>query len=110
MASFSSRQWIAITGSVILFASLFYVNRKAPASAEKGPVAGGHVVNTAEDFARILEEAKKQVPEDVQASIDRIDKELASGNSEYNSAQLLKSIISKYDSVGAIIPGTYYAE
>ena len=108
MAAFSSRQWIAITGSVVLFASLFFVNRKAPVSADKGPVAAGHAT-TAEDFTRVLDEAKKQVPADQQPAIDKMEQSLdgATGDARI---ELLKSIITKYDSLGAIIPGTYYAE
>ncbi len=109
MASFSSRQWIAISGSVIIFASLFYVNRQAPVSADKGPVAGGHVVNTAEDFTRVLDEAKKQIPADDQSAIDKMEQSLE-GSTGDGRIQLLKTIISRYDSLGAIIPATYYAE
>ncbi len=108
MAAFSSRQWIAITGSVIIFASLFFINRKAPATAEKGPVAGGHAAATT-DFATVLAEAEKQVPENDRNSIDKLVQSLQGASTEVQ-IETLKTIISKYDSLGAIIPGTFYAE
>ncbi|MGP8214352.1 MAG: tetratricopeptide repeat protein [Bacteroidia bacterium] len=108
MAALSSRQWIAISVSLIIFGSLFFINRKPPVSGDKQPVAGGHV-NTAEDFARILEDAKKQVPEEWQGSIDKLNNSLANATGD-ERIQILKDIITRYDSAKAVIPGTYYME
>lgn len=108
MAAFSSRQWIAITGSVILFASLYFINRKAPAATEQGPAAGGHATATV-DFADILKQAEQQVPENEQGAIDKMVQSLDGATTDAQ-IQTLKNIISRYDSIGAVIPGTYYAE
>lgn len=108
MASFSSRQWIAITGSVLIFTSLYFINRKAPAAESQGPVAGGHA-NATTDFADILKEAERQVSQDQQDAIGKMAESL-NGASADNQINILKSIITRYDSLGAVIPGTYYAE
>jgi tetratricopeptide (TPR) repeat protein len=98
MAAFSSRQWIAIAGSVLIFVSLFFINRKAP-PPEK-----------ADEFMPVLEQAKKQVPADEQNAIDKMDNALVDAHGSDERIQILKKIITKYDSLGAIIPGTYYTE
>jgi tetratricopeptide (TPR) repeat protein len=98
MAAFSSRQWIAISVSVIVFASLFFVNRKAP-PPEK-----------ADEFLPVLEQAKKDVPADQQNAINNMANSLTDAHGSDERIQILKRIITKYDSLGAVIPGTYYTE
>ena len=107
MATLSSKHWVAISGSIILFASLFFINRKAPAVSNMGPVASGHI--TAGDFNHVLEEAEKQVPAEKQAAIGKLNAALATSTAD-EKLGILKSIIDLYDSVGAVIPGTYYIE
>jgi tetratricopeptide (TPR) repeat protein len=107
MAALSSKHWVAISGSVILFASLFFVNRKAPAVSNQPPMAAGHA--TAGDFNVVLEEAEKQVPADKATAISKLNAALATATPE-EKLTLLKTIIDAYDSLGAEIPGTYYIE
>lgn len=109
MATFSSRQWLAISGSIILFASLFFINRKAPAVANQPqPPSGGHVAKT-EDFSHVLDEAKAQVAADKLAAAGKLEKTLSSASAE-EQGHILNSIINIYDSAGARIPATYYME
>ncbi len=110
MATFSSKHYVAITGGVILFASLFFINRKAPAVTSQGPMpmTGGHAAPT-ESFDQVLEQAEKQIPVDKQSSIDKMNTALESSNGE-NRLSILKSLVDVYDSLGAVIPATYYIE
>jgi len=111
MATFSSRQWVAIFVSVLLFIGFFFINRKPPASAaEKPPVASGHATQQpAMDFNQLLDEARKQAPADQAAIIGKMESELADASGDAR-LPILKSLISLYDSVGDVIPATYYAE
>lgn len=112
MATFSSRQWLAILASVLLLVSFFLINRKPPATeANKPPIASGHTgaQPAAMDFGVLLDEAKKQVPAEQQPAISQLEAELSGDTGEARVATL-KALINAYDTVGDIIPATYYAE
>ncbi len=109
MATLSYRQWVAISASILLLVSLFFINQKPPLTQDmQKPSSGGHATNLA-DFGRLVDEAKNQVPADKQKTIGRLDNSL-SGKSPDEQAIVLRSIINLYDSAGAQIPATVYME
>ena len=109
MASFSSRQWIAITGGVVLFASLFFINRKAPPKADASQVQSGGHASQAEAFDSVITQSEAQIPAAIKSRVDRINGAMGASNPQVQ-AKLLDSIIGIYDSIGAHIPATYYTE
>jgi tetratricopeptide (TPR) repeat protein len=109
MASFSSRQWIAITGGVVLFTALFFINRKAPAKADNGENQSNGHVGQIMGFDSVLIQSQAQIPSIIKVRIDKISGAVSSANPK-EQAQLLDSIIHIYDSIGAHIPATYYTE
>jgi len=108
MASFSWRQWTAITGGAILFTSLFFINRKPPKAETTTPQANGHTVQ-AVSIDSIFNQAEVQVPALVRERLNNI-KGALSGSSPDAQFKLLTSIVRLYDSVGAQLPATFYIE
>jgi tetratricopeptide (TPR) repeat protein len=109
MATFSSRQWIAITGGVVLFTALFFINRKAPAKVDNGENQSNGHAGQVMGFDSVLIQSQAQIPASIKGRIDKINGALSSASAQ-EQAKLLDSIIYIYDSIGAHIPATYYTE
>lgn len=109
MASFSSRQWLAIIAGLILLISLFFINRKSPPKDDSGQSqANGHT-GQVQDFNSLLLQAENQVPASVKSRIDGINKVLGT-TPQPGQGRYIDSIVNLYDSVGAQIPANYYIE
>jgi tetratricopeptide (TPR) repeat protein len=107
MASFSWRQWSAITIGIIVFISLFFINRK-PKTESSQPQAAGHAAQTI-NIDSIFSQAEAQVPADVKDRVEKIKSSLGKVSMQIQ-ATLLDSLINIFDSAGAQIPATYYTE
>jgi tetratricopeptide (TPR) repeat protein len=108
MASFTSRQWIAVAGGVIVFASLFYINRKAPAGKDGTPMATGHA-SQAESFDSLLAQAENEVPASFKSLISKVSSGLSTA-SQPDKEKILNQLVGIYDSAGAHIPATFFTE
>lgn len=109
MATFSWRQWTAITAGVLLFGSLFFINRRPTGKdAEQNTASNGHAAKSI-SIDSIFSQAEMQVPASVKADVDKIKSGIASADNQAK-AKLLDSIVGIYDSIGAQIPATYYTE
>jgi|SRR6185437_4167957 len=107
MASFSWRQWSAITVGTALFASLYFINRKLPKTEAERPQQGGHAASMSLDS--VMEQAVAQIPYVVKNRIEKINGVIASATQPMQS-KLLDSIINIYDSMGAQMPAALYTE
>jgi tetratricopeptide (TPR) repeat protein len=108
MASFSSRQWIAILITTVLFIGLFFINRKAPAKAGEASQPSAHA-GKGISFEQILTEAKSQIPDNQKNVINKLDDKLSNASSS-DQPTIIQSIINAYDSVGDQLNATYYIE
>ena len=109
MATFSWRQWTAITLGALLFTSLFFINRKPTGKdAEQDAASNGHATKSI-SIDSIFSQAEDEVPVAVKAKVDKIKSGIASSDNEAK-ARLYDSIVGIYDSIGAQIPATYYTE
>jgi tetratricopeptide (TPR) repeat protein len=107
MATFSRRQWTAITLGTALFASLFFINRKPPKTEAARPQQGGHAASM--NLDSVFEQSEAQISYMIKARVEKI-KDAISGATQQVQAKLLDSIINIYDSIGAQIPATLYTE
>ncbi|HTB06607.1 MAG TPA: tetratricopeptide repeat protein [Bacteroidia bacterium] len=108
MASFSSRQWIAVSAGTVLFISLFFINRKAPAKAADSSQPSAHA-GKGVSFEQILADAMMQVSGNQRNDIKKLDDKLAAVSGS-DQPPIIKSIINIYDSLGDELPATYYME
>jgi len=107
MFKFTSRQWIAIVGSFLLFIGLFFINRKAPAT--ETPMRQSSHAGTAVDFDQIVKESEDSIPVAEKQLVDRIENAL-SGSPDSSHPHILAHLIQVLDSIGQPIISAYYTE
>lgn len=110
MATFSWRQWTAISITVLLFTTLFFINRTpiGKDAEQSGSASNGHTGKSI-SIDSIFNQAEAQVPVAIKARVNKIKSGINSANDQLK-AMLLDSIVDIYDSAGAQIPATYYTE
>jgi len=108
MSKFNSRQWSAVVGSIIFFALLFFVNRKAPPAPDT-PQESGHAGNAVVDFDQVITQSEDSLQASDKKLVDRIKNAL--GNSPDSvHPHLLAKLIQVLDSIGQPVIGAYYTE
>lgn len=109
MSKFTSRQWIAIAGGILLFSALFFINRKAPPSenpmGEQGSAHAGSVV----DFDQVIKESEDSIPATEKQLVDRV-KSILSNSPDSLHPHLLARLVQILDSIGQPIIAAYYTE
>ncbi len=111
MSNFTSRQWEAIAGGVLLLTSLFFINRKEPPSADN-PTGGqqqesGHAGN-AIDFDQVIQESEDSLSGYEKQLVTRIKDAISNTDSAH--VRLTGHLINTLDSVGQPIIAAYYME
>jgi tetratricopeptide (TPR) repeat protein len=109
MSKFTSRQWIAIAGGVLLFTALFFINRKAPlpeaTSVEQESAHAGNVP----DFDQIIKESEDSIPSEDKKLVDRLKDQL-SATPDSIHPHILAKLVQTLDSIGQPIIAAYYTE
>ena len=109
MSKFTSRQWIAVVGGVLLFAALFYINRKAPPSENPmGQQSSAHAGNTV-DFDQVIKESEDSIPSTEKQLVDRV-KVALSNSPDSVHPHILARLVQIFDSIGQPIIAAYYTE
>jgi tetratricopeptide (TPR) repeat protein len=107
MLKFTSRQWAAIAGSVLLFAALFFINRKAPPTPDT-PQESGHA-GTRIDFEQVIKASEDSLPLSEKQRVDGI-KDLLANAPDSAHKHILARLIQILDSIGQPIIAAYYTE
>lgn len=109
MSKFGSRQWIAIAGAILLFALLFFINRKAPISStpmqESGHAGTGSNIN----FDEVIMASEDSLPADQKRVVAHLKAPLE-GGSDSTHIHYLAKLVQVFDSIGQPIISAYYTE
>ncbi len=110
-SKFTSRQWLAIAGSFLLLAGLFFINRKPPAT--DNPMGqqqeSGHAGNAAVDFDQVIKSSEDSLSDFEKQVVSRI-KEALAAKADSVHIGLAGHLVNSLDSVGQPIIAAYYTE
>ncbi len=109
MSKFTSRQWLAVVGGFLLFAALFFINRKAPPSdSPMGPQSSAHAGNTV-DFDQVITASEDSIPPAEKKLVNGL-KNALSGSPDSAKPHILAHLAQTLDSIGQPIIAAYYTE
>ncbi|HTA27965.1 MAG TPA: tetratricopeptide repeat protein [Bacteroidia bacterium] len=109
MSKLTSRQWLAVVGGFLLFAALFFINRKAPPTENPmGQQASAHAGN-AVDFDQIIQASEDSIPANEKQLVDRL-KNALSNSPDSAKQHIYAHLIQTLDSIGQPIISAYYTE
>ncbi len=108
MSKLTSRQWLAVVGGFLLFAALFFINRKAPPTDNPMGQQSAHAGN-AIDFDQVIASSEDSIPATEKQLVDRL-KNALSVSPDSAKQHIYAHLIQTLDSIGQPIISAYYTE